>query len=90
MEGSLTVEKTASPLQGQCLNKNIVYQASVTSKNKTETYIGLISTDFKTRVANHKQTFKNNNLISSCKLAQHFHFLTLQTNVISVSMKSTK
>ena len=60
------------PLGGKCLLKNIVYQAIVTETEtkKVNTYIGLTSTTFKERLANHNQSFKNQNLKKSCKLAQ--------------------
>ena len=63
---------TICPLEGKCMNKNIIYQASVTQEmsGKVDTYIGLTSTTFKARLANHQQAFKNKNLQTSCKLAQ--------------------
>ena len=62
------------PLDGKCLKKNIIYQATIIPKKegeKEENYIGLTSTTFKARLANHKASLKNRNLESSCKLAQH-------------------
>ena len=65
------------PLNGKCLLKNLVYQATIEPKNlvntnfKVETYIGLTSTTFKARLANHKASIKNRGLMASCKLAQH-------------------
>ena len=52
------------PLENKCLSKGIVYQATVTLKNKqtkqqeTKTYIGQTSTDFKQRLSTHKHSFK--------------------------------
>ena len=46
------------PLGGECLSKDIVYQATVTSDDKTEPYVGLMATTFKSRLANHKASFK--------------------------------
>ena len=34
-------------LQGECLQKEIVYQATVTISEKKETYVGLTATGFK-------------------------------------------
>ena len=61
------------PVGGKRLNDNIIYQAIVTEKisKKVETYIGLASTSFKARLANHKASMKNRNLEKNCKLAQH-------------------
>ena len=63
------------PLQGKCLLENIVYQATITPEPnnqnmKTETYIGLTSNKFKTRLANHKASQKNRDLEASCRLAR--------------------
>ena len=65
------------PLQGKCLAKNLVYQATVLNKStsKTESYIGLTSTTFKARLANHTASIKNKKYEKSCKLAQHVHNL---------------
>ena len=50
------------PLQGKCLLRNIVYQATITpTQNQTqpETYVGLTSTTFKERLGNHKKSFNH-------------------------------
>ena len=61
------------PLHGKCNSKCIIYQAVVKESNsdRKATYIGLTANEFKKRLYNHRQTFKNQNLASSCKLAQH-------------------
>ena len=60
MNGCAAVQKiTPSPLEGQCLRKNIIYQATVTQEDKSEeTYTGLCSTEFKKRLGVHKNSFK--------------------------------
>ena len=48
------------PLGGQCLIKNVIYQATVTQEDQTKnSYTGLCSTEFKKRLAVHKQTIKD-------------------------------
>ena len=50
------------PENGTCKSENVVYQATVTTKQDPpviETYTGMTSTDFKTRYKNHVQTFEN-------------------------------
>ena len=48
------------PLGGQCLKKNIIYKATVTLEDQSKsTYTGLCSTEFKKRLAVHKDSFKN-------------------------------
>ena len=68
--------KNAScPLNGQCLEENIVYHAKVTqSDQKQRNYIGLTSTNFKARLGQHKQTFKDNSK-SQTSLSNHIHKL---------------
>ena len=41
--------KNDFPLQGECLQKEIVCQATVTTREEKETYVGLTATAFKTR-----------------------------------------
>lgn len=51
--------KPNCPLEGNCLTRSIIYQATVTphNNNKEETYIGLTENTFKTRFTNHKASF---------------------------------
>ena len=51
-------ENRECPLDNQCVTKDIIYQATVTSSEGNEYYVGLTDTDFKARFANHKQFFK--------------------------------
>ena len=53
------LRKNKCPLEGKCKTESIVYKAEVSSEGKTETYIGLTSTDFKARYGNHKNSFTN-------------------------------
>ena len=52
-------KKEDCPLENQCLTRDIVYQATVTTEQGSECYLGLTDSDFKSRFANHKQSFKN-------------------------------
>ena len=63
------------PLNGKCLEKNIVYHAKVSqSNNKVTNYIGQTSVEFKKRLAVHKQTFKDKT-VSQTSLSNHIHEL---------------
>ena len=48
-------QKNTCPLDGNCTQSSVIYQATVTRKdnNTTETYIGLTENDFKSRYRNH-------------------------------------
>ena len=59
------------PLEGECLKKNVIYQAEVTTENSKETYVGLTSTEFKTRFSNHKCSFNDPNKKLSTELSKH-------------------
>ena len=55
-------KKPDCPLAGQCRVNNLVYQATVTTKENPpikETYVGLASTQFKDRYRNHTKSFRN-------------------------------
>ena len=47
--------KTSCPLDGECRTSNIIYKATVTTEDKTETYVGLTANEFKTRYRNHNR-----------------------------------
>ena len=49
---------TKCPLQGKCLSRDIIYQATVKCEDNEEIYVGLTVTDFRSRLANHKASFK--------------------------------
>ena len=53
------VKKDQCPINNECLKKNIIYQATVTSdmpNYREKVYIGLAATTFKQRYANHKKS----------------------------------
>ena len=52
-------KSVACPLKGECLRSDMVYQATVTSGETSETYVGITATSFKARLANHKPSFKS-------------------------------
>ena len=59
------------PLNSKCLTKNLVYQATVELENhEPKTYIGQASTDFKSRLATHKHSFKNPE-VNQTSLSKH-------------------
>jgi len=59
------------PLEGRCLEKAIIYQATVTAENKASTYIGSTELPFKTRFAGHKSSFVHEHQATSTTLSKH-------------------
>ena len=47
------------PVGGNCVDKNIVYKATVTTRSGSEYYTGLTSRTFKTRYKEHNNDFIN-------------------------------
>ena len=75
-------QKNACPLDGNCLQPSVIYQATVTCKdnNTTETYIGLTEKDFKTKYRNHIASFRHAKHKNSTELSRHIW--TLKDNNI--------
>ena len=63
------------PLDGNCLQKNVIYRAEVKTKNRKDSkfYIGSTMRTFKERYNDHKYSFKNAK--ASSKLAKFIHDL---------------
>ena len=61
------------PLNGNCLEKSVIYQATITNTDdgSTETYIGLTKNEFKERFNGHKSTFRHSNKRNSTELSKH-------------------
>ena len=51
--------KPSCPLNGNCRDKAIVYQATVQAKDQSKNYIGLCETEFKARFYNHNHSFNS-------------------------------
>ena len=66
-------KKDECPLNGKCLTKNIVYEATVTSNEPTykeKKYIGISEPTFKKRYANHKKSFNINKYKNETELSK--------------------
>ena len=65
--------KAECPVPGDCLQKGVIYQATVTRKdnNSTKNYIGLTAGTFKKRHGNHKSDFKHCKYRKSTTLSEH-------------------
>ena len=69
--GCNCTDKPSCPVNGTCKSQNVVYQARVTSEGQEESYIGLTSTEFKTRFTNHKSSFNVPDRRNSTELSKH-------------------
>ena len=66
--------KDVCPLGGKCLEKNVVYQATVTPTSdptKVEYYVGLCATSFKARYSAHQTSFKHEEYGNKTTLSTH-------------------
>lgn len=95
-ESTIKITKTCNcrqpsncPLQGNCLDRNIIYQATVHSNatQPPETYIGLCSTEFKSRYTNHKASFKHRNKQHQTELSKHIWELKDKSIEYSINWK---
>ena len=67
------IEKNSCPLNGKCLQKGVVYQATVVQKytNQKDTYIGITENEFKTRYNQHTSSFRLPHKKSTTTLSEH-------------------
>ena len=63
--------KAKCPLAEECLTKNVIYQAVVTTPHGKESYVGLTATEFKTRYRNHLSSFKDPKKKNATELSKH-------------------
>ena len=63
--------KNSCPLEGNCKERNIIYQAEVTTPQSKETYIGLCDTTFKERYRNHTCSFRNERYKNAIELSKY-------------------
>ena len=63
-------KKPECPLEGKCLQPNVVYQASVTTEATNESYVGLAS-NFKDRYRNHMTSFRHANRRNETELSKY-------------------
>ena len=69
--------KNMCPMDGKCLQNCIVYEATVrTNSAAPKKYIGCTESNFKTRYANHLQSFRNSKYKKATALSNHIWSLT--------------
>lgn len=75
------------PMNGKCLDKSLIYQATVSTANgnSTSTYIGLTEGEFKTRFNNHTQSFRDPHKRTSTELSKHIWMLKEQNKPYTIT-----
>ena len=62
--------KRPCPLNGNCRDKAIVYQATVQTKDQSKNYIGLCETEFKAKFYNHNHSFNSDSKRNATELSK--------------------
>ena len=82
-------KKPDCPLEGKCLQTNVIYQATVTTETTTETYVGL-ATNFKERYRNHKTSFQHSHRKKETELSKYVWSLQDANKVFLIKWKILK
>ena len=80
-------KKEDCPLNGECLVSEVVYQATVTTGDKKETYIGLTATQFKGRYRNHLMSFRHEKRRNETELIKHLLHLKEANKEFDITWK---
>ena len=72
--------KNSCPLDGKCLVECIVYEATVSTTNQTNTYFGLAEGSFKSRYNNHTKSFRLRRYEHDTELSKHIWSLKDSNN----------
>ena len=77
-------------MDGECLVNEVVYQATVKTKDTKETYIGLTANQFKARYRNQQMSFRHEKRRNEterrkhlCKLKEEGKYLTVAWKIIA-------
>ena len=82
-------KKSDCPLEGKCLQTNIIYQATVTTETATETYVGL-ATNFKECYRNHKTSFRHSKRRNETELCKYVWNLQNEKKLFQIKWKILK
>ena len=82
-------KKPDCPLNGNCQQTNVIYQATVTTETSTETYVGL-ATNFKERYRNHLTSFKHCKKRNATELSKHIWELKDKNRKFNLTWKIIK
>ena len=79
--------KDECPTPGKCLTEAIIYQATVNSESKEETYIGLTANSMKVRFTDHKNSFKYEEKRKKTTLSKYIWKLKDENKPYSIKWK---
>ena len=82
-------KKPDCPLEGKCLQSNVIYQATVTTATTTETYVGL-ATNFKESYRNQQSSFRRSNRRNETELSKYIWTLQDSEKPFQVKWKVLK
>ena len=82
-----TKKEEECPLNGECLENEVVYQATVTTQDTNETYTGLIANQFKTRYRNHQMSFRHKKMRNETELSKHLWQLNEEGKEFKITWK---
>ena len=82
-------KKDECPLDGKCIQTDVIYQATVTTNTTKETYIGL-ATNFKERYRNHLTSFRHHKGRNKTELSKHIWDLKDKNKTFNLSWKIIK
>ena len=80
-------KKEESPLDGECLVSEVVYQATVKTPAAQETYSGLTANQFKARYRNHQMSFRHVKRRNETELSKHLWKLKDESKEFTVTWK---
>ncbi len=82
--------KPNCPLNGKCLTKNIIYEATIATSNLEKTYIGLTATSFKARHSNHSASFNHRSKRHQTELSNYIWKLKDENIPYTITWKIIK
>jgi hypothetical protein len=81
-------KNTECPLDGKCLTKSIVYEATVNHDTTEKVYYGLTEGDFKMRYNNHNKSFNNRKYQSETELSSYIWNLKDKNTQFSIKWRT--
>ena len=78
-----------APLEGKCLQSNVVYQGTATTNTTTKSYV-ILASNFKECYGNHKTSFRLNNRQNEMKLSKHIWSLKDANKPFQIKWKIIK